>query len=135
MHPEPTTIDLHLSDPTADTAVLELLTHQLRRLLLTLDPGPAWHPTAGDPPQPPTIDLVDTGSMRITVAPSRTLLTGLIEMIRTWVMREDRVAVTLQVGDARLTILGTAAPDRGHTIDTWVRRALGGGPYDDTWLP
>jgi hypothetical protein len=50
-------------------------------------------------------------------------------------MREDRVAVTLQVGDARLTILGTAAPDRGHTIDTWVRRALGGGPYDDTWLP
>ena len=69
------------------------------------------------------------------MSPSRTLLTGLIEMIRTWVAREDRVAVTLQVGDARLTILGTAAPDRAHTIDTWVQRALGGGPYDDTWLP
>ena len=135
MRPEPTTIDLHLSDPTADTAVLELLTHQLRRLLLSLEAGPPWHPTAGDPPQPPTIDLVDTGSMRITMAPSRTLLTGLIDMIRTWVAREDRVAVTLQVRDARLTILGTAAPDRTHTIDAWVRRAMAGGPYDDTWLP
>jgi hypothetical protein len=131
MQPPATTVQLHLSDPTADTAVLELLTQQLRRLLLTLDVGPAPHDADTRPP--PAIDLIDAGSMQMTVTPSPTVLRALVEMIRTWVAREERVAVTLQIKDARLTILGATAPERTHTIDTWVQRALAGTHDDDIW--
>lgn len=132
MQPPATTVNLHLSDPTADTAVLELLTQQLRRLLLTLDVGSAPHDT-GDTRPPPAIDLIDAGSMQMTVSPSPTVLRALVEMIRTEVAREERVAVTLQIKDARLTILGAAAPEPTHTVDTWVQRALAGTHYDDVW--
>lgn len=131
---QPTTVHVHLSDPTADTAVLELLTQQLGLLLLTVDADPAWHETDGDLRRHPLVDLVDTGAMQITMVPSRTQLSWLVNTIRTWVTCEDRVAVTLRVGDARLTILGAAAPDRAHRVDAWVQRALSGTPYDDTWV-
>lgn len=130
---QPTTVHVHLSDPTADTAVLELLTQQLRLLLLTVDVDPG-HDTDGDPRRHPLVDLVDTGAMQITMVPSRTQLSWLVNTIRTWVTREDRVAVTLRVGDARLTILGAAAPDRAHRVDAWVQRAVSGTLYDDTWV-
>lgn len=129
-----TTIHVHLSDPTADTAVLELLTQQLRRLLLTVNTDPAWRHTDGDLRRHPLVDLVDTGAMQITMIPSRAQLSRLVNTIRMWVTREDRVAVTLRVDDARLTILGAASPDRAHRVDAWVQRALSGTPYDDTWV-
>jgi hypothetical protein len=132
MQPPAATVHVNLSDPTADTAVLELLTQQLRRLLLTLDVGPSPHDT-GDARPHPSNDLIDAGSMQMTVTPTHAVLRALVEMVRTWVAREERVAVTLQIKDARLTILGAVAPERTHTIDTWVQRALAGTRYDDIW--
>ena len=131
MRPRSTSVLVRLSDPTADTPVLDLLTQQLRRRLLTIEAGPAWRETDA---ARATVDLVDAGTMRVTLPAAPVLLGRLVEMVRAWVAREDRVAVTLEVDGARLTVFGAAAPQRAHSIDAWVARALGGARGDDTWL-
>lgn len=120
-----TTVRISVRDPSADPTEVERLTQLLRGQLLDLDVEDVQPEVKeGAPAGAKAIELVQLGTLLVTLAKSSGLLSQVVELVRSWISRHGELAVCLEVGDAKLTVTGASAEERRQLIDAWITRAL-----------
>jgi hypothetical protein len=63
-------------------------------------------------------DAVTLATIAVALAP--TALTGLINMLQSWLTRHERTSITLKRGDEVLTVTGTLSKDQQQVIAGWL---------------
>ena len=125
MPEELTTVRVSVSEPSADGPEIERITHRLRRELLDLEVEDVRPAVAGDAPAGAKgIELLQLGTLLVTLVKSGGMLSQVADLVRSWVTRNDSLQVSLEVGDAKLTVTGASAAERSQLIDAWIARAL-----------
>jgi hypothetical protein len=125
MPEELTTLRVSVSEPSADGPEIERITHRLRRELLDLEVEDVQPAVAGDAPAGAKgIELLQLGTLLVTLVKSGGMLSQVADLVRSWVTRNDSLQVSLEVGDAKLTVTGASAAERSQLIDAWIARAL-----------
>jgi hypothetical protein len=118
-------------DPGADSDARELehLTRQLRAELDLLDLESVDLVRAGEMPQQAKAgDIISWGALIVDLATSGGL-TSLINGVHSWLTRNSRCAVTMEIDGDRLELTGVASHERRQLIDLWLRRhSVSGGP-------
>ncbi len=119
------TVKVNVQDPTADAVHVEQLTGLLRQELLALDVEDVRQPTIAEAPSgAKSGGIVELGTLLVTLVKSGGLLSQIGEMVRSWVTRDERLTVSLEVGDAKIVVSGASEQERRQLIDAWVQRAL-----------
>ena len=120
-----TTVRISVRDPSADAPEVERLAGLLREELLDLDVEDVLPQIMGGAPAgAKAIELVELGTLLVTLAKSGGLLSQIAGLVRSWVARNDRLAVSLEVGDAKIVIDGATSGERRQLIDAWITQAL-----------
>lgn len=120
-----TTVRVTVRDPSADAPEVERLSQLLREELLDLDVEDVQQQITEDAPAgAKAIGLIELGTLLVTLAKSGGLLSQVADLMRSWVARDDRLAVSLEVGDAKIIISRASADERRELIDAWIARVL-----------
>lgn len=64
----------------------------------------------------------DWQTLMVTLAASGGVLTTLIGTIQSWLTRQDKASVTLEMGGDKLVITGASSEVQRRLVDDWVRR-------------
>lgn len=70
------------------------------------------------------IGLAEIGALLITIVKSPGVLGQIAELVRGWVGRRQSLEVSLEIGDARLTMVGGSPEDARRLVDAWIERAI-----------
>jgi len=65
---------------------------------------------------------VDWQTLIVTLAASGGVLTSLIGTIQSWLTRQEKASVTLEMGGDKLVITGASSEVQRSLVDDWVRR-------------
>lgn len=108
--------------PDSDDQEQVELTRQLRKRLLELNElerveSPAAPAQAGAKAVP-----IDWQTLIVTLAASGGVLTSLIGVVQSWLTRQDRASVTLELGGDKLTITGASSETQKRLVEDWVKR-------------
>jgi len=66
--------------------------------------------------------LIDWQTLVVTLAASGGVLTTLISTVQTWLTRQERTSVTLEIGGDKLVITGASSESQRHLVNAWIRR-------------
>jgi hypothetical protein len=116
---------LHLSEDGADAERLYALTGVLREQLLQLDVDDVRALRAGKPPPGArAIDMVAVGGLLVTLSGSKESLRVVVDAIRHWLTRGERVRRTVRLeldGDV-LELSEAMVDDQRRLVDLFVGR-------------
>ena len=113
---------LKIAASDSDPEDLERLTLQLRQHLVTLDLDSIEFARSEPPAGAKAAIPVTAGELIIALAASGGVITSLIAAIQSWLTRQERCTVTLEIGGDKLHITGASQQDRGQLIESWVKR-------------
>lgn len=105
----------------ADDAELNQLATQLRAELLRLDVATvdlARH--GGAPVGTKGQGMLDVGKLLVDVASSGPALGAVIKALRSWLARDEKRSVTVEIGGDRIELTDVAAADQERLIEHWV---------------
>lgn len=111
--------------PGTDDEELEDLTRQLRKELLELEVNAVDHVRGGKAPAGAKGDPVTLGTLLVTLAASGGVLTTLISTVQSWLTRQERHAVTLEIGGDKLVIASASSGQQQRLIDDFIRHHKG----------
>ena len=115
----PTKLTLSIdTGPAADEQELAELTQNLRDDLLETGVESVEQVREAAAPAGSKGDAVTLATLAVTLAP--TALTGLINMLQSWLTRHERTSVTLKWGDKVLTVTGTLSKEQQQVIADWL---------------
>jgi hypothetical protein len=110
------------SGPDSDDEEKAQLTRQLRNRLLELNELERVEAPAA-PAQPGAKSVpIDWQTLIVTLAASGGVLTTLIGVVQSWLTRQDRASVTLEVSGDKLTISGASSETQRRLVQDWVKR-------------
>lgn len=120
MHDKPMQLLLRIAaDSDADANEVEELSRQLRRELLEHDvdvigqvPATAPAGAKGDP--------VTLGTLLVTLAASGGVLTTAINTVQSWLTRQERHSVTVEIGGDKLVISSPSSEQEQRLIDDFI---------------
>jgi hypothetical protein len=92
--PNPLILNINLHDDV-DQSELDILTHQMRDEISALDVCYAELPHGGDAPFGAKGDPITIGSIAVALA-SAGVFTGLVEMLKSWVLRREGRLITIK---------------------------------------
>jgi hypothetical protein len=124
---QPTTVRVTLrSREDVGPDDLERLAGRLRDDLLALDVEQVTGASAGPAPAGAKgVEVAELGVLMVTLAKSPALLGQVVTVVRGWLQRRRELAISLEIGDAKLTIGGDLPQaERQRLIDVWVDRAI-----------
>jgi hypothetical protein len=110
-------------DPEGDVDAEELeeLTLKLRRDLLELDVEAVDRPRAEEPPLGArAAEVAALGELLVTLAP--TVLSGVIQTIRSWLFRGPGGRVKMQLGDDVIEVTGASSEQEEQLIAAFLAR-------------
>jgi hypothetical protein len=110
------------TDEGADDQERFELTRNLRKQILSLDEVEnAESPPASVVPGTKSAG-VDWQALIVTLASSGGILTSLTGAIQSWVTRQDRSTVTLEIGGDKITVTGASSESQKRLVDDWIKR-------------
>jgi hypothetical protein len=113
------------TEPEPDTEDLERLTRQLREELSELDVQADLMTGGSAPANTKAGDVIEWGTLLLTLAASGGVITTLINAIQTWLTnRNQPVTVTVEIGGDKLQITGNPSPEQQRIIDAFLHRHL-----------
>lgn len=118
---------LHI-DTGQETNVEEMakLSRRLREELLELDVEKVDLARVSEPPaKSKTGDPVTWGTILVTMAASGGVLTTLITTVRSWLMRNERHKITMEINGDKLDVTGISSKEQQRLIESWLRRHQG----------
>jgi len=117
-----TKLELHLPD-AEDSEKRAELARSLREELLELhDIAGADLVRSSAVPAGAKGDAVMLGTILVTLAASGGVLTTLINSVQSWLTRNDRHSVTVEMGGDKLTITGSSSAEQTRLLDAWIER-------------
>jgi hypothetical protein len=67
-------------------------------------------------------DLVQWGQLIIALGGAGGALTVLVGALQSWLSRDERRTITLEVGGDKIVLTGLSESEQGRLIDAWLRR-------------
>jgi len=114
---------LHLDAQSEDDEELAEITQQLREELLELDVEAVDLVGGGEAPAKAKAgDPISLGMLLVTLAASGGVLTSLINVLQSWLGRQERRSLTLKIGDDELAVTGISSEEQQRLIDAWLSR-------------
>lgn len=111
------------AEPDTDTEDLERLTQQLREELLELDIQADFVTGGPAPANTKAGEVIEWGTLLLTLAASGGVITTLINAIQTWLTnRNQPAAVTVEMGGDKLQITGNPSPEQQRIIEAFLHR-------------
>lgn len=111
------------AEPDTDVQDLERLTLQLRKELSELDVQANFVTGGPAPANAKAGDVVEWGTLLLTLAASGGVITTLINAIQTWLTnRNQPAAVTVEMGGDKLQITGNPSPEQQRIIEAFLHR-------------
>jgi hypothetical protein len=104
---------------TADRQQLAELTQNLREDLMETGVESVEQFRGAEAPTGSKGDAVTLATIAVALAP--TALTGLINMLQSWLTRHERTSITLKRGEEVLTVTGTLSKDQQQVIADWLQ--------------
>lgn len=113
------------AEADTDSEDLERLTRQLREELSELDVQADLMTGGPAPANTKAGDVIEWGTLLLTLAASGGVITTLINAIQTWLTnRNQPAAVTVEMGGDKLQITGNPSPEQQRLIDAFLHRHL-----------
>lgn len=115
---------LHIdTNQETDAQELEHLTQQLRNELLELNVESADLVQAGEKPSQAKVgDPISWGTILVTLLATGGVVTTLINAIQSWLTRNERRSITLEIDGNKLQITGISSEEQQQLIDAWIKR-------------
>lgn len=111
------------AEPDTDTEDLERLTRQLREELSELDVQVDLMTGGPAPTNAKAGDVIEWGTLLLTLAASGGVITTLINAIQTWLTnRNQPAAVTVEMGSDKLLITGNPTDKQQRIIEAFLHR-------------
>ncbi len=110
------------ASPGAEDEERGELARQLRQELCELDVNSVDFARAASAPARAKGDPVTLGTLLVTLAASGGVLTTLINAVQSWLARQERTSVTLEIGGDKLSITGVSSEEQRRLIAAWLRR-------------
>jgi len=106
----------------ADEEDLAVLTQRLCNELSELDLDSVKIASAGEVPAGAKAgDPFTWGQLLLTLAASGGVLTTLINVLQSWVCRQERCRLTMEIGEDKLEIQGISSQEEQRLIEAWIR--------------
>ncbi len=67
-------------------------------------------------------EIINWGSMLVTLMATGGVATTLINSIQSWLTRFEHRSITLEIDNDKLTITGVSSEEQTHLINTWINR-------------
>lgn len=120
------TLELKLkfdAEPDADEEDLERSTRQLREELKELDVEGVDFASAGEAPAKAKAgDPVTWGTLLLTLAVSGGVITTVINVLQSWLTRQERRSVSLEIDGDKLDIKGISSEEQRRLVNEWLKR-------------
>jgi hypothetical protein len=100
----------------ADSEELDELAHQLRDDLNQLDEVSAELATGGELPKGAKGEPLTIGAILVKIAKAGGI-TGLLAVLGSWLSRDERRTVTLQIGENKLEVTGISKVEQARLIE------------------
>jgi hypothetical protein len=111
------------SDPETDDEELQQLTIQLRNEILDLDVEAVSLVEAEEAPAGTKAGApVTWGTLLVTLAASGGVLTALVNLLKSWLVRNEQRSITLEIEGDRLEVTGLSSEEQQHLINDWMSR-------------
>lgn len=111
------------AEPDTDAEDLERLTRQLRDELSDLDVQANFVTGGPAPANTKAGDVIEWGTLLLTLAASGGVITTLINAIQTWLTnRNQPAAVTVEMGGDKLQITGNPTDEQQRIIEAFLHR-------------
>ncbi len=115
-------ITLHVDGgPDADAEEVATLTQQLRQELLDLEVEDVVLVGEGQAPAGAKGDPIAWGTLLVTLA-SGGVLVNLIRMLQSWITRDERRSVAIEVGGEKIDVKGLSTEEQRRLIEAWLER-------------
>ena len=126
MTDRPTRVLLRIAtDPETDEQEMEEFWRRLRQELAELDVDAVDQVRGGEAPAGAKGDSVTLGMLLVTLAASGGVLTTLISTVQSWLTRQKRHAVTLEIEGDKLVITNASSEQQQRLIDAFLSRHKG----------
>lgn len=111
------------AEPDTDAEDLERLTRQLRDELSELDVQANFVTGGPAPANTKAGEVIEWGTLLLTLAASGGVITTLINAIQTWLTnRNQPAAVTVEMGGDKLQITGNPTDEQQRIIEAFLHR-------------
>jgi hypothetical protein len=111
--------------PGADDADTAQLAQQLRTELVAHDLDPVV-PDSIAPPGAKGVGL-DIGALLVTLSASGGLLTTLLGVLQSWLLRHSGSRIVLEIDGDRVELTGATDAERRRALESWLARYEAGG--------
>ena len=107
--------------PEIDTETFQEMTYRLREEIIRLDvEGVATEKSGEVPTGTKAGDPVTWGTLLITLAASGGIITSLINLLQSWLMRNKQSTIIIEADSDRLELTGISSKDQRRLIDEWI---------------
>ena len=111
------------AEPDTDAEDLERLTRQLRDELSELDVQADLVTSGPAPANTKAGDVIEWGTLLLTLAASGGVITALINAIQAWLTNRTQPAtITIEIGGEKLQITGNPSPEQQRLIEAFLQR-------------
>ena len=111
------------AEPDTDMEDLERLTRQLRDELSELDVQADLVTGGSAPANTKAGDVIEWGTLLLTLAASGGVITALINAILTWLTNRNQSAtITIEIGGEKLQITGNPSPEQQQLVKAFLHR-------------
>jgi len=109
--------------PDTDAGDLERLTRQLRDELSELDVQADLVTGGSAPANTKAGDVIEWGTLLLTLAASGGVITALINAIQAWLTNRNQPAtITIEIGGDKLQITGNPSPEQQQLVKAFLQR-------------
>jgi hypothetical protein len=120
---KPKELLLHIAtDPSMDAEEVENLTRRLRDELLEHDVGSVEQIRTPFVPPGAKGDPATLGTLLVTLAASGGVLTTAINAVQSWLTRQDRRSVTVEVGKDKLVLSSVSSKQQQQLVDDFINQ-------------
>ena len=118
-------LNISIASSDADAEKLEQLTVQLKEELSNLHVNDVNIPRNVNVPEgAKAAGALSWGTLLVTLAASGGIITTLINVIQTWLSRNERRSVSIELDGDKLELSGISDDDQQQIIDLWIERQL-----------
>jgi hypothetical protein len=110
------------AEPDTDSEDLERLTRQLREELSELDVQADLMTGGPAPANTKAGDVIEWGTLLLTLAASGGVITTLIGTLQTWLTRHNGRTATLKINGDEIHLTGVTSAEQKQLIDAWLNR-------------
>jgi hypothetical protein len=127
MREQMTELILHLDpDHEGDAEELEKFSRQLREELMDMDLEAVDFISTGETPEKAKGFPIEWGTLIVALVASGGVITTLINVLKSWLTRQDRRSITLEINGDKLEVSSISSEEQQKLIDLWLSRHSGG---------